>query len=82
MAAYLHVLLLKAQRLAGRDADLLLDEVEIRDRLGDWVLHLDPGVHLHEVEVLILIQKELDGSRVLIAHGLRRAHCNLAHALS
>ena len=41
---------LEADRLARRHPDLLLHQVEAGDHLGHRVLHLDPGVHLHEVE--------------------------------
>ena len=43
-----HVVLAERQGLAGGDAQLLLDEVEAGDQLGDRVLDLQPGVHLHE----------------------------------
>ncbi len=65
-----HVLLPEAQLLAGRDADLRLHQVHPRDRLGHRMLHLDAGVHLHEVEVLLLVQEELDGARVGVADRL------------
>jgi hypothetical protein len=40
----------------------LMDEVDAGDALGDWVLHLKPGVHLEEVEVLLGVEQELDGA--------------------
>ena len=40
------------QRLAGRDAQLLLDQVQAGDQLGDRVLDLEPGVHLQEEELV------------------------------
>jgi hypothetical protein len=46
-----HVVLAIAERLAGRDADLLADQIEAGDHLGDRVLDLDARVHLDEVEV-------------------------------
>ena len=45
-----HVRLREPQRLAGRDAQLLLDEVEARHGLGHRVLHLQAGVDLEEEE--------------------------------
>ena len=42
---------LEADRLAGGHPDLLLHQVEAGDHLGHRVLDLDPGVHLHEVEL-------------------------------
>ncbi len=35
------------------------------------MLDLDAGVHFHEVEMVVLIQQELDGARVLVIHGAR-----------
>ena len=54
-------------RHSGRHLDLLPDQVEVGDYLlGDRVLHLDSGVHFHEVEVAVLVHQELDGSRPLV----------------
>ncbi len=46
-----HVVLRQRQRLAGGDDQLQLDQVQPCDGLGDRVLHLQPGVHLQEVEL-------------------------------
>ena len=46
------VLLFERQLLARRDADHLLDEVEAGDLLCHRMLHLQPGVHLEEIEAL------------------------------
>jgi hypothetical protein len=45
------------QRLAARDADLLLHDVDAgRSVSGHRVLDLQPGVHLDEVEGAVLVQ--------------------------
>ena len=49
-----HGVLRDGQRLAGGDPQLPLDEVQPGDQLGDRVLDLQPGVHLHEVELVRL----------------------------
>src|SRR5271165_3618022 len=54
-----NVLLRDGKRRAGRDLDLLVDEVNSGDHLGDRMLDLDAGVHLDEVELSVFIQ-ELD----------------------
>ena len=54
------------QRLAVGDADLLGDEVELGDHLGDAVLDLEPGVHLEEEELAVLVE-HLDGAGVHVA---------------
>ena len=66
------------QRLAGGDPDLLLDQVDAGDHLGDRVLDLDPGVDLDEVEVVVGVDQELAGAGVDIAGGLRQPDGGLA----
>ena len=59
------------QGFARGDLDLLVDDVDAGDALGDRVLDLDAGVHLDEVELAVLVE-ELDGAgaRVFeLAHG-------------
>ena len=68
----------KRERLARRDADLLGDEVEAGDLLGDAVLDLQASVHLEEEEVAVLVQ-HLDGARVDVAARERDLHRGLAH---
>ena len=51
------------QRLARRDADLLLHEVDAGEHLGDRMLDLDARVHLHEVERAVLVEQHLDRAR-------------------
>ena len=46
------VLLAQRQLLARGDADLPVDQVHAGDHLGDRVLHLQAGVHLHEEELV------------------------------
>ena len=61
----------KSSGLARGDADLPGDEVEPGHELGDRVLHLQPGVHLQEVELAVLVE-ELDRAGVVVAAGLAR----------
>ena len=71
------------QRLAGGDAQLPLDQVQPGDGLGDRMLDLQPGVHLHEVEAQVavaeLLGDELDRAGADIADRLRRRHRGRAH---
>ena len=66
------------QRLAGGDPDLLLDQVDPGDHLGDGVLDLDPGVDLDEVEVVVGVDQELAGPGVDVAGGLGQPDGGLA----
>src|SRR5580700_3247466 len=54
------------QRLAPRDADLLLDDVYPRRHLGDWMLHLNARVHFDEEELSVLVE-EFEGAGAAIA---------------
>src|SRR5580693_4892682 len=67
------------ERLAGSDADLLLDQVDRTHYLAHRVLYLNPGVHLHEGEIAVLVEQELHSSRPRIANGQRAAHCGCPH---
>src|SRR6185312_10217642 len=65
------VLLLEAELFTRGDAELLVDEIDTGDALGDRVLDLQPRVHLDEVEFAVLVE-ELDraGARIFeLAHG-------------
>src|SRR5690606_8098381 len=55
------ILLLHRQRQSGGNADLLTDDVDASNLFGDGVLHLNPGVHLHEVETAVVIKQKLHG---------------------
>jgi hypothetical protein len=47
------------------------------------MLHLNAGVHLHEVEVFAgVIDEELDRAAVLVADLLAELHRGVAHALA
>jgi len=64
---------------------LKCDEVGSRGRLGDRVLHLEPGVHLQEVERSRLVSEELDGAGADVTDrsggGARRLEEPVAHAI-
>ena len=70
---------LMRQPLARRDQDLMLDNVHAGHQLGDRMLDLHAGIHLHEVEVSVLVQQEFDGAGVVVTDGLRRVDRGLAH---
>ena len=65
----------------GGNAQLLAHQVHASHKLRDTMLHLDAGVHLHEVEVLhVRIQQKLHGAGALVAHGPGRPDRRLANA--
>ena len=79
---HLGVIVPSGNRIAVGEFDLLLDQVVIHHLLGDGVLDLNPGVHLHEVEVPVSIDEEFHGAHALILHGFTGGDGGLAHLLS
>ena len=72
-------LCLNDKPLAGRNANLLLDDVDAGHHLGDRMLDLDARVHFHEEEVALLVHQELEGAGVGVLHGARRVGDDAAH---
>ncbi len=84
MAVHRDGVLGERQRFAAGDPDLLGDEVERGDQLGDAMLDLEPRVHLEEVELAVVgtldrLVEHLDRARVDVATRLRDLHRGLAH---
>ena len=69
--AKLHVVLAHRELLAGGDQDLLADDVDAGDHLGDAVLDLHAGVHLEE-EVVVAVLQPLDRPRRAVVDRARR----------
>ncbi len=65
--------------LAGGNPDHLLDEVDAGDELSDGMFDLQTGIHLQEVEALVLAGDEFDRAGGIVVHGLRQRHRLLAH---
>ena len=81
-----NLFLLERQPLPRCDPELPFHEIEPRDRLSDWMLHLQPGVHLDEVPRRICTQaaalhQKLHGAGALIANGLGELHGGRSHLL-
>src|SRR5690606_35057505 len=76
------VALVEFEVLAVGDLDLLLDQIDAGDLLGDGVLHLDAGVHLDEVEVTLGVHEVFDGAGAFVVAGLGGLDRGLAHALA
>ena len=82
MTVLRQVFLLEAQRLASRYAQLLLHQVHANHLFRYRMLHLQTGVHLQEVEVMVLIHQELYGASTHVVHSLSRSHRLGAHLLA
>ncbi len=70
-------LCLKREVVAGGDADLLEDQVDVGDHLGHRMLDLDARVHLDEIELAVLVE-EFDGADAEIADLAHRLRHRLA----
>ena len=68
--------------VAGGDLELGLHDIDAGDLLGDGVLDLDSGVHLHEVVATLLVDKELDGTGVSVVEGLAEVDGGLGDAVA
>ena len=82
VAAERDLVLAQAQRVSGREPDLLDDQVDPGQRLGHRVLDLDPAVDLDEVEVAIRVQQELEGPGALVSGRDDAADGEVAQALA
>ena len=71
------VVLRDRQLLAGGDAHLQFDQIDAGDHLGDRVFDLQPGVHLHEEELVGAVggDDELDGAGADVVHAARGIAC-------
>ena len=77
----LNILLLDGELEALSHLDLLLNEVNPGDHLRHRVLHLNAGVHLHEVEALLLPQK-LYRANAHVVNGLGSFYGSFSHSLA
>jgi hypothetical protein len=76
------LLLARGERLAGREANLLGDQVDPGQRLGHRMLDLDPAVDLDEVEVSPRVEQELERPGRLVACRHHRADGEVPQALA
>jgi hypothetical protein len=77
----LDVRLLVAQLLPEATRNLLGDEIDAGDHLGDRMLDLDAGVHLDEVELAVL-EEELEGAGAAVADALAGLDADRADLLA
>ena len=77
-AAEAEIALRKAERFAGRHANLFAHEIEPGDHLADRVLDLNARVHLEKVK-LVAGDEALDRTGRVVADRFGGAHPGLAH---
>ena len=68
-----------SELLAPGQPQLLLDQIDTCHHLGDWVLDLNAGVHLHEIEAPCALQEKLDRAGVLVSNMPGQSHRGLSH---
>src|SRR3546814_19915812 len=71
-----------AERLAGGDAQLLVDQIDAGDFFGHRVFDLQARVHFQEVELSALAEDEFDGAGVAVANRAGDAGRGLADLLA
>ena len=81
-AGNVYIVLRKGQRHSRSHADLPFDQVDAADHLRHRMLHLQAGIHLHKIEILIRVQQEFDGPNAGIANRLGGLHRRLRHLLA
>ena len=71
----------EAQRQPGGELDLLAHQIDPGDQLGHRMLDLQPGVHLDEVELAVLVE-ELDRAEAAVVEPAQRRHDQRAQLLA
>src|SRR5262249_43303413 len=64
--------------LTRSNQQLRLHEIDSRDQLSDWVLHLNAGVHFNEIELAVL-EEEFERPGAAIADCLAGLDAALTH---
>ena len=80
MAGEVDLLLLNADGLSTGNAQLLGDQVDPGHHLRHRMLHLDAGVHLHEIEPTAAVEQELDSASALVVDAAGCGHGRFTHA--
>ena len=82
VTAQFNIFLLHAETFTGGYLNLSLYEVETGNFLSYRVLDLNTCIHLHEVEIAVLVNEELYSSRVIVSALFCRSDSCLTHFLS
>src|SRR3989338_5301723 len=78
VAAEPDIFLFVLQLKAVGDANLLLYDVDARNGFRYGVFNLYAGVHFHEIEIIVLVEQEFDGTRIFIANGTASLNAQIA----
>ena len=75
------LLLLTGHRFTRCNQQLPLHQIKTGNHLGNRMLNLKPGVHLHKIEGTILIKKKLDRAGTDVLDGSRSSNSRSPHLL-
>ena len=64
---------------AGSNSNLLDNNIDTCDGLGNGVFHLQASVHLHKEKVMVFINQKLHSSGINVINSLGCLNCNSAH---
>lgn len=78
----LDVRLLESERISSSDEDLLLNKIDTGDLLGDGMFHLEAGVHFEEVEILVLVDQEFNGTSALVTASFSESNSLGSHLVT
>ena len=82
MAGEIDLVLGDADRLPPGDPQLFGNQVDSCDHFGYGVLHLNPGVHFHEIKAPATVQQKLNRSCTLIIDAAGCCYSCIAHSSS
>src|SRR6056297_974000 len=66
----------------GSYSDLFFYKIYIRYFFGYRVLNLNPGIHFHEIEVVIIVHQKLYGSGTFIIYGFTGLNRGISHSFT
>src|SRR5690606_29023197 len=62
--------------------DLLFYQVVVNYLFRNRMLYLDTGIHLHEIELAVLVHQELDGAHAFVTDSHGAFNSRIAHAFT
>lgn len=78
----LYIWLFESKWVTSSNQDLLLNQVDTSDLLSNWMLYLKSSVHFKEIEILVLVHEELDGTCGCVTTGSSQLNCLFTHLVS
>ena len=82
MTTKLEILEIRINLFAGRNEDLLFDEVNIEHFFRNRMLNLDPRIHFHKVKTTVFIHQEFNSTGTFIRNGFCTGYGGGSHFFS